>query len=89
MFEGVEVGCCSGDTTACVCGIEERVIRAYSEGRYAVPMTAEQREFCIWEADKCGEGMYSREELQGYSDQALASAVLDAWDAYCKSQGLI
>lgn len=89
VFQAVDVGCCGGNVEGCVCGHNERVLRSYVDHRRTVPMTAEQREWCIEEADKCGEGMYSREQLEGYNDHDLAWTVIDAWHAYCQSQGLI
>lgn len=69
----------------CVCGDEERVLRAYSEGRYIETMTKEQREWCLDEADHAGEGSYPKKEAEGLSDAMLAKWVLQAWSDYVRS----
>ncbi|HQN17709.1 MAG TPA: hypothetical protein PKV86_01155 [Syntrophobacteraceae bacterium] len=71
------------------CGQMERALRHYSAYGYDKPMTSEEREWCIQEADRAGEGSYRREELERYNDQELATAVLRAWADYCRSQGLL
>ena len=71
------------------CGHKEGAMRHYADYGYDKPMTSEEREWCIQEADRAGEGTYRREELEGYSDQGLAEAVLRAWADYCRSQGLL
>jgi hypothetical protein len=71
---------------ACICHPDECVLRHYAYTDYRVPMTQEQREWCIREADHAGEGYYSREELAGYKDKELDRAVLNAWNMYVQSQ---
>lgn len=77
-----------GDITNCLCGHNERVLRAYSEGRYISPMTDGQREWCLDESDRAGEGSYPREEAIGFTDQDLAKRVLYAWSNYVNSNCL-
>lgn len=88
VFEGISVACCMGPH-GCVCDQVERVIRAYQEGRRIIPLTAEQRAWCVREADRAGEGLYRPAELEALSDRNLARAVLYAWAEYCRSQGLL
>jgi len=83
------VKCCMGLIYSdCVCGNSERVIRAYIGGYAPSPMTPEQREWCIREADHAGEGYYTRGELTALDDKKLAYCVLNAWDMYVKSNCL-
>lgn len=88
MFENRKVACCKGPEheTECVCSPDERVIRAYIRGDASLPpMTAEEREWCLDEADRSGEGAYPREEAEGFTDQELAKRVLNAWNDYVRS----
>lgn len=78
------IACCSVES-ACVCGAEERVLRAYTEGRYTIPMSPEQREWCLDAAEHAGEGAYPRDEASNFSDSELANWVLDAWNDYVRS----
>lgn len=86
MFDGIEVECCMGSefesSHGCACMQEERVLRAYSAGRYTEPMKTNQRKWCAEEADSAGEGLYRAEELESLSDMELAHCVLDAWRSY-------
>lgn len=70
----------------CLCSPDECVLRHYAYKGFAEPMTAEQRDWCIREANYFGEGPYSPEELKNYSDRDLATAVLGAWNDYVRSQ---
>jgi len=48
-------------------------------------MDEHEREFCIGEADHCGEGMFSEDQLAAMNDQELAKSVMTAWSAYVSS----
>jgi hypothetical protein len=48
-------------------------------------MTAEEREWCVQEADWAGEGSYNKEELSAMTDKDLANSVLHAWLEYVRS----
>lgn len=85
VFENVNAPCCSGWKADCICSHEERVLRAYSDGHLFEPMTQEQREWCLDEADRAGEGSYPADEARGYDDAEHASRVLMAWNDYVKS----
>ena len=89
MFENILVECCSGSEETCVCSPEERVLHAYTDGRYTQPMTPEQREWCLDEALHFYEGAYQESYLAACDDRSLANHVLSAWRDYCRSQGLI
>jgi len=79
--------CCQGpNSTVCICGAEERIIRAYILGEVTEPMTASQRMWCIDEAVYAGEGLYGREELSVMPDKELAGCVLTAWIEYANSK---
>jgi|GEM_PF-3202727 hypothetical protein len=79
----VDLPCaCYDDPVECICTQNEKAIRHYASGTYTEPMTVEQREWCVREADWAGEGYYSEDELRSYSDKDLASAVLNAWNMY-------
>lgn len=61
------VECCHPNSDAvCFCSPEERVLRAYAEGRTKRPMTGAQRDWCY---EKVGRRFY-------LSDQKLAIDVL-------------
>ncbi|MBU1249469.1 MAG: hypothetical protein KKB70_12265 [Proteobacteria bacterium] len=45
-------------------------------------MTAGERQWCIDEADRAGEGAYPPKDTQGLDDKALAKTVLMAWADY-------
>lgn len=80
------VPCCQGEGVDCICGDDERVLRAYAYGGYNdEPMTPEQREWCLEDADRAGEGSYPREEAEGLSDAELAKWTINAWNAYVRS----
>lgn len=66
----------------CVCSQRELVLRHYAYSNYDRPMTKEERQWCIEEADSAGEGYYNETELQGMTDKKLAYAVLNAWNMY-------
>lgn len=87
IFDIDNVPCCGGapEGQGCVCGKEEKVIRALISGTLNITMAPYQREWCISEAKWAGEGMYSEEELKGMTDKQLAEAVLTAWIAYANS----
>jgi hypothetical protein len=72
-----------------VCGEEEHVLRLISSNKWPHgPMTEEQRQWCIREADSAGEGSWSEAELLKLNDQDLAHAVLQAWRDYIQSNCL-
>jgi len=48
-------------------------------------MSQEERAFLVEDADHCGEGFYQSAELEMMSDKDLASAALNAWGMYVKS----
>lgn len=68
----------------CVCSVDERVLRAYAEGRCHTPMTTRQREWCLNEAEWAGMGSYPKDEAPG-NDKDLANWVLNAWNDYTKN----
>jgi hypothetical protein len=89
MFENLIVPCCMGEGHPCVCGPDERVLRAYARDESGLPpMTSEQREWCLEEADRAGEGAYPPEQAKNYSDKDLAHWVLNAWNDYVHSNCL-
>lgn len=89
MFERHSVPCCMGEGHPCVCGPDERVLRAYDRGEVGLPpMTAEEREWCLEEADRAGEGAFPREEAEQFSDKDLANWVLRAWREFVQSNCL-
>ncbi len=84
------VDCCSADDLGldgCACGREERVLRAYVDHRIELPMTLQQREWCLQEIDQV-EG-YKRSEHQSSTDADLARTVLNAWRDYARDKGLL
>jgi hypothetical protein len=71
----------------CVCGDEEKVLRAYLGSSSMPPMTAKQREECLEEIASV-EG-YDRKDYETESDANLARGVLHAWTSYCHDKGLL
>lgn len=71
-----------GSDDCSMCAEHEQFIRHYMHGPVLGPMTEEEREWCIEEADRSGEGSYPREETEGLSDQDLAKATYSAWREY-------
>lgn len=71
------------------CGDQEHALRLIAAKTWPHgPMTAEQRRWCIQEADWAGEGSWSEEKLAKLNDQELANAVLRAWWDYVRSNCL-
>jgi len=89
-FGDISFVCCRGpvDTGYCLCSRDESTLRRYSAGEILRPMTAEERAWCVDEADRAGEGYYNSEELTGRNDKDLAGAVLNAWNMYVRSNCL-
>jgi len=72
----------------CFCGPTERFIRhrAYGNQFLGEALNDEQRCYIVWEADRCGEGMYRREDLEAMDDRDLCRAYISAVNAYVQSQ---
>jgi hypothetical protein len=86
MFSMMACGCYEGmEKDDCICGINECAIRHYSRGTLTIPMSVEQRAWCIDQADWAGEGYYTKEELAAATDKELANKVLHAWNMYVQS----
>jgi hypothetical protein len=89
LFEDIPFQCCTFTPALaaeqCVCNREEHALRRYSAGHNIRPMTPEEREWCVYEADRAGEGYYNEDELEKMSDKELAYAVLNAWKMYVDS----
>jgi hypothetical protein len=80
--------CFGPQPEGCVCGDDERVLRAYAGGMETMPpMDATQRGSCIVEAVRCHEGS-QRAAFATLSDQDLARAVLHGWVEFCRDKGL-
>jgi hypothetical protein len=84
IFSEIKANCCMGNTY-CICTHDERVVRGYVRGEITMPMTEQQREYCISTADWAGEGHYNRKELSEMNDKDLATALLNAWMLYAQS----
>lgn len=81
--------CCSNKYPECEqympCTANERMIRRIIAGDHKEPLTAEEREWLLDEADRAGEGSYPKEEARAHSDVDLARRTLDAWADYVRS----
>lgn len=81
--------CCSDKFAQCsdfiACNTAERALRRYVAGDEMPPLTPEQREELLADADYCGEGSFPREEAKDFSDKDLAKWTLDAWLEYARS----
>ncbi len=84
--EWPEVDCCLGEQVTCVCGSEERALRAIAAGR-GPDLTDEQREWCLSEIGSI-EG-YRRDEHEGDNSVVLANVTIRAWADYCRDKGLL
>lgn len=86
-FLDIPFACCrTGDLSRqCVCSPREMAVRSYAGGDDIRPMTAEEREDLVGDANRCGEGYYNSKELEAMSDQDLARATLNAWNMYVQS----
>lgn len=73
----------------CVCGLQERILRAYSNGMQLRPMSDEERAWCVEEAISSSEGSRNESELLTITDKSLAKEVLTSWKEYAQSQGLL
>lgn len=83
IFPDVECGTCQN---GCECGDEERALRRIADGSWELgPMTQDQRQWSIDEANSAGEGSWSTPELEKLSDKELANAVISAWWDYVRS----
>ncbi len=81
---------CATCDTDCLCGDQERALRHITGGTWPHgPMTPEQRQWCIEEADRAAEGALKASELDLLPDADLARSVLFAWADYARSQGLL
>jgi hypothetical protein len=79
---------CQCDLAECVCGMTERALRWWMSPHHTwMPMTPEQREWCLAEIDSV-EG-YRRADYEDVPDSQLARGVLDAWRDYCRDKGLL
>jgi hypothetical protein len=85
MINWPDIKCkCEDD---CLCPPQERALRAWAYEGYNIPMTEEQKEWCLKEIDSV-EG-FTREHYKQASDALVALGVLDAWTAYCRDKGLL
>lgn len=74
-----------GSPDCAVCSPTERFVRHYVHGPAICPMDEYEREFCVIDADHCGEGLFSYDELVAMDDQELAKSVMEAWRSYVSS----
>ncbi len=88
LFEDIPMVCCQGPGAHCICERDEAMLRRYAGGDDLRPMCPREVEWCIDEADRCGEGFYNRAELEGMSHRELAGAVMNAWRMYVQSNCL-
>lgn len=72
--------------THCVCGVSEKALRGWLNGRIQTPMTPEQREWCYKEIDAIE--AHDRADYEKGTDSELAMGVLNAWMDYCRDKGL-
>jgi len=87
-----DTACCSVEFPDCgafgPCTTNERALRRYIQGDPMPPLTSEQRDELLADADSCGEGSFPREEAKDFSDKDLCKWTLDAWWAYVRSNCL-
>lgn len=81
--------CCVGDQfiNTCCCGTTERVLRAYVAGKVLLPMTGDQRTWCLNQIGQV-EG-HTVSEYAHDDDATLAKAVLDCWAEYARDKRLL
>lgn len=90
-FLDIPFACCRGGDHShrCECSPKEMAVRRYADGDDIRPMTAEERDDLVGDANRCGEGYYDCKELEALSDRDLASATLNAWRKYVQSNCLL
>jgi hypothetical protein len=79
------VACCANGDHECICGPDERAIRAVIRGE--ITMTETQREYCLAEIGQV-EG-YDRAEHVSDTDVQLARNVLGAWTDFARDKGML
>lgn len=78
---------CKCNVPECMCGAEERPLRAYISNSASTPMTPEQRDWCLQEIEHV-EG-YRKSDYINESDANLARGVLSAWTDFARDKGLL
>jgi hypothetical protein len=78
---------CQCSVEFCVCGPDEKALRAIIASDGAIKMTPQQRLWCLAEIDSV-EG-YTAHDYHGKADEHLARGVLSAWTDYARDKGLI
>lgn len=80
--------CKTQDFLCCFCDPVERYIRHYAYGGDFPRglLSQEQRSHLIREADRAGEGMFRKEELEIMNDRDLCRSYMSAISAYVGSQ---
>lgn len=68
-----------------LCTSIEIFIRYYIHATDPEPMTPEEREWCVKDADQSAEGALRVQDLIQLSDKDLAKAVLSSWQMYVTS----
>lgn len=84
-IEWPSVGCCANGDHECICGPDERAIRAAIRGE--ITLTEAQREYCLAEIGQV-EG-YDRAKHVRDTDVQLARNVLGAWTDFARDKGLL
>lgn len=88
MSEWPKAPCCTGRPDEdCLCPTNERALRGWMDGHLSMPMTNEQREYCLQEIASV-EG-YDASEYRDDTDADLARATIGAWIDYCRDKGLL
>ena len=72
------------DEFGCLCTDAERACRAWARDGLVPPMTEEQRGWAVAEIRSMGDVVQQPESFDGWSDAALADAVLCAWLDYAE-----
>lgn len=67
------------------CNHTECVIHAYANNTIKTPMTTQQRQWLVQEANKAGEGSFPPNIGYTLTDQKLAQWTLEAWLQYVQS----
>jgi len=73
----------------CLCGDEERLVRARLYDVDVPPFTQAERENIAWEADLFAKGEYNYHELLKLPDKDLAGMLVGAWVIMARKHGLI
>lgn len=73
----------------CMCEAGEAALRAWQYGKAPVPMTPEQRQWCMNEIRSVGDSTSQPDNFDNHTDADLGRDTIHAWADYCRDKGLL